>query len=49
MLKCLETWFINCYRTDLLVTALNEIIADVVAGNFRDRTFEDVHSKVNIY
>jgi argininosuccinate lyase len=34
-------------ETDLLVAALNEIIADVAAGNFTiEDSFEDVHSKI---
>ena len=34
-------------ETDLLVAALNEIIADVTAGNFTiEDSFEDVHSKI---
>jgi argininosuccinate lyase len=32
-------------ETDMLVAALNEIIADV-AGNFTIEDFEDVHSKI---
>jgi argininosuccinate lyase len=34
-------------ETDSLVTALNEIIADIAAGNFEiEDSFEDVHSKI---
>jgi argininosuccinate lyase len=34
-------------ETDMLVAALNEIIADVAAGNFTiEDSFEDVHSKI---
>jgi argininosuccinate lyase len=40
-------WFVITVETNSLVSALNDIIADITEGNFIiEDSFEDVHSKI---